>query len=160
MTTHQQHSKHPSATRLLLRASILFFSSLVFTSASWAGALHDAAEMGNLAQIQQLVSAGADVSEIDARGIWPLLAAVTDGNVATIALLLKLKANPNQTDQYQYTALHEAANLGHHDVVELLINAKANVNARDINGITPLGYAMRSSSQEAVALLQDVGGIQ
>ena len=158
MTTHQQRRKNPLNIHALLQVSILFFGC--WASNGWAGALHDAAETGNLSKIEQLATAGADVNEVDSRGIWPLLAAVTDGNTATVALLLKLKANPNQTDQYQYSALHEAASLGHHEVVELLIDAKADINARDINGITPLGYAMRSPSQEAVALLQGVGGIQ
>ena len=145
MTTHSQPIKNPLATHLILQLGILFFGSISFASTGWAGPLHDAAETGNLNQVQQLVAA---------------VAAVTDGNTATVALLLKLKANPNQADQYQYTALHEAASLGYRDVAELLIDAKAGVNARDINGITPLGYALRSSSQEAVTLLQDVGGIQ
>lgn len=160
MTTYSQDINKSQAACRSPHISILFFGIVLFTSTGWAGALHDAAETGNLTQIQQLVAAGNDVSEVDSRGIWPLLAAVTDGNAATVALLLKLKADPNQMDQYQYSALHEAASLGHHDVVELLIDAKANINARDINGITPLGYAMRSPSQEAVALLQGVGGIQ
>lgn len=130
--------KRPLVALYLLPASTLFLGSLLFVSTSWAGPLHDAAETGNLSRIQQLVDAGSDVAKVDARGIWPLLAAVTDGNSATVTLLLKLNADPNQTDQYQYSALHEAASLGHHNIVELLIDAKANINARDINGITPL----------------------
>ena len=154
----RNHSRNNAGDHLFL--VILFSISVVCSTTSWAGALHDAAETGNLSQIQQLVAAGADVSEVDSRGIWPLLAAVTEGNAATVALLLKLNANPNQVDQYQYSALHEAASLGYHNVVELLIDAKANINARDINGITPLGYAMRSSNPETITLLQDIGGIQ
>jgi ankyrin repeat protein len=138
----------------------MFFAAMFVSAACWAGALHDATETGNLARIKQLVSAGADVNEIDNRGIWPLLAAVTDGNLEAIKLLLALHANPNQADHYQYSALHEAANLGYPAALELLIDANADINARDINGITPLGYALRSSSAEAVALLQRMGGIQ
>lgn len=166
MTTQTQQSRYRSRNHFRNHSGAnsffvtLFSASVFFSTASWAGALHDAAETGDLSRIQQLSAAGADVSAVDSRGIWPLLAAVTEGNAATVALLLKLNANPNQADQYQYTALHEAASLGYHDIMELLIDAKANINARDINGITPLGYALRSSSQETITLLRDMGGIQ
>lgn len=152
-------------TGVLFRLSTLmlattFFAAMFVSVTCWAGALHDATETGNLARIKQLVSAGADVNEIDNHGIWPLLAAVTDGNLEAIRLLLALHADPNQADHYQYSALHEAASLGYPAALQLLIDANANINARDINGITPLGYALRSSSAEAVALLQRMGGIQ
>lgn len=138
----------------------LFFVALLFSTASGAGPLHDAAETGNLAQIQRLIADGADIAAADSRGIWPLLAAVTTGNTAAVELLLRLKADPNQTDRYQYSALHEAASLGYYDVVKTLISANARINLRDVSGITPLGYALRSSSPETAALLQDMGGIQ
>jgi ankyrin repeat protein len=158
MTTQRQHTINYRGAHVFLAA--LFFACGTISTAGWAGALHDAAETGNLARIQQLVAAGADVSAVDSRGIWPLLAAVTEGNTSTVELLLKLNADPNQEDQYQYSALHEAASLGYHDIMELLIDAKASINARDINGITSLGYALRSSSREAVTLLKDIGGMQ
>ena len=144
----------PNSTRWLLAITLLFFFS-----GSWAEPLHDAVEAGNLAKVRKLVAASADINQIDDRGIWPLLAAVTDGNTAMVKLLLELKADPNLEDQYHYSALHEAASLGYRDVVEMLIQAKANINARDINGITPLGYAMRSPSEEVVILLQRSGAI-
>lgn len=164
MTTQAKHFRHclgaPLFFRGLFTVSVVV-ASVFFATTSWAGALHDAAEAGNLTQIQQLVASGADVNEVDARGIWPLLAATTNGNVTTVALLLKLNANPNQTDRYHYSALHEAASLGYADVLKLLIAANADINARDINGITPLGYALRSSpNPKAMALLQSAGGIQ
>ena len=171
--TQRQHATRlflPFTAGLLLRGSRLhisrwmlaatIFFTIFFSTLSWAGALHDATETSNLARIKQLVAAGADINEIDDRGIWPLLAAVTDGNLEAIRLLLALHADPNQTDHYQYSALHEAASLGYPAALELLIDANANINARDISSITPLGYALRSSSSEAVALLQRMGGIQ
>ena len=160
MTTRRLYIQRLLTIRLLLRISILLLGGLFFAPSSWAGALHDAAETGNLTRIQQLVADGADISEVDERGIWPLLAAVTYGDVEAVALLLKLHADPNQMDQYRYSALHEAASLGYPDVVKLLIDAKANINVRDINDMTPLGYAMTSPSEEVVILLQSVGGIQ
>lgn len=127
-------------------------------TAVWAGPLHDAAEVGDLAKARQLVeSHSADISEIDHRGIWPLLAAVSDGNIKMVELLLELKADPNQLDQYRYSALHEAASLGFHKVIEILALSHADLNAHDINDITPLGYAMRSQSKEAVEVLQNLG---
>jgi len=140
---------------------ILGLVLLLWVACSWAGPLHDAVEVGDTARvIHFLETQSADVNEIDHRGIWPLLAATSDGNVEMVTLLLKFKADPNQHDQYQYSALHEAASLGFRDVMEILIQAKADINARDINGITPLGYAMRSHSQDAVVLLKDSGAIQ
>jgi ankyrin repeat protein len=141
----------------LLLGIVLLFC----TASAWAGPLHDAVEVGDLARVKRLVATqSVDINEIDQRGIWPLLAAATDGNTAMVRLLLKLGADPNQHDQYQYSALHEAASLGYRDVIEVLIEAKADINVRDINSITPLGYAVRSPSLEAAALLKDFGATQ
>jgi len=107
--------------------------------------------------IKQLILQGADINEIDARGIWPLLAATTYGNAQTVELLIDLGADPNLADQYNYTALHEAATLGYHDVANLLIEARANINIRDINSFTPLGYAKRSGTQAVIDLLESHG---
>lgn len=138
--------------------------SLVFifcVSGTWAGPLHDAVEVGNLAKVRQLVaSKSVDINKIDRRGIWPLLAATSDGNVAMVKLLLVLKADVNLTDQYNYSALHEAATLGFDEVIEILVLANATMNLRDVNSITPLGYAMRSQSMEAVEVLQNLGATQ
>ena len=129
-----------------------------FLGTAAAGPLHDAVEMGNLEKVRQLVEQqSADINEIDGRGIWPLLAATTSGNVKMVKLLLELQADPNRADPYRYTALHEAASLGYPRVVEALIEAKAEINGRDINHITPLGYALRSSSSQAVTLLEQAG---
>jgi ankyrin repeat protein len=139
---------------------LLMVLSLLPTLA-WAGPLHDAVEVGDLNRVRLLVEReSADISEIDHRGIWPLLAAASDGNTAMVKLLLKLHAHPNQLDQYHYSALHEAASLGFRDVVAILIHARADINARDINDITPLGYAVRSSSLATAKLLKDFGGTQ
>lgn len=144
-----------------LHPRILGLVLLFCTASTWAGPLHDAVEVGDLARVKRLVEMqSADINEIDQRGIWPLLAAATYGNTAMVELLLKLGADPNQHDQYQYTALHEAASLGFRDVIEVLIEAKADINLRDINSITPLGYAVRSPSLEAAELLQQFGAIQ
>jgi ankyrin repeat protein len=142
--------------KLTLSLALCFYMAV-----AWAGPLHDAVEAGDLHKVRKLVETqAADISEIDSRGIWPLLAAATDGNVDMVELLLELHADPNQQDQYHYSALHEAASLGFRDVIETLIQAGAEINARDINGITPLGYALRSSSVEAANLLQDFGATQ
>lgn len=108
-------------------------------------------------RIKQLVSQGEDINEIDNRGIWPLLAAVTYGDNRSVELLLELGANPNLKDQYNYTALHEAASLGYPVVAETLIKAKARLNTRDISSFTPLGYAKRSGNQEVIELLEAHG---
>lgn len=144
----------------LLKLTICLALFLCMTGA-WAGPLHDAVETGNLSKVRKLVEQqAADISEVDKRGIWPLLAAATDGNVDMVELLLALQADPNQQDQYHYSALHEAASLGFRDVIEILIQAGAEINTRDINGITPLGYALRSSSVDAANLLKEFGATQ
>ena len=135
-----------------LRLAVLCIG-LLLTFTSRAGELHFAAEIGANQRVIQLVSQGANINEIDDRGIWPLLAAVTYGNLKTVALLLLLGADPNLADRYHYTALHEAAGLGYRQITEHLINAKADLNQRDINNYTPLGYAMRGGHQAVIELL-------
>lgn len=146
----------PRAGRLPLA---LLFIALTWPLAAWAGKLHFAAEIGDTQRIAQLVRLGADINEIDNRGIWPLLAAVTYDNREAVALLLQLGAEPNLADQYNYTALHEAACLGYREVAEILIEAKADINKRDINGYSPLGYAVRCGHQGVIELLQAHGAI-
>ena len=56
-------------------------------------------------RIEQLIQHGENINEIDERGIWPLLAAVTYGDKQSVELLLKLGADPNLADQYNYSVL-------------------------------------------------------
>lgn len=146
------YKPYPTLSVLLLLISLLLSVDLL------AGPLHGAAEIGAIDRIEQLIQQGADVNEIDNRGIWPLLAATTYGNTRSVVVLLKHGANPSQADKYNYTALHEAATLCYPDVAEKLIGARANINVRDINSYTPLGYAQLSGCQEVINLLESHGG--
>jgi ankyrin repeat protein len=140
--------------------TLVLLTGLLLTPALWAGPLQDAAEIGDTVKIRTLVHQGADINQIDDRGIWPLLAATTYDQIDTMKLLLKLGANPNQVDQYAYSALHEAASMGYRDAAEILVDAKADINARDINGLSPMDYALLSGNPDAIEYFQQLGAIQ
>src|SRR3990172_7504907 len=84
-------------------------------------ALIAAARDGNLAQVQALLDAGANVNAVDEFGKTPLHGAAARGHVEVVrALRAAAGANVNARDDFGRTPLHEAAERGHVEVVRAL----------------------------------------
>ncbi|MBL7115693.1 MAG: ankyrin repeat domain-containing protein [Kiritimatiellae bacterium] len=127
-----------------------------------------AAAKGDLAVIEKLLSAGADVNATSVysgkpgSGCTPLHLAVVSGQLEAAGLLLKKGAdiNARAVDQHKGTPLHWAAFVGRLDAVRFLIKAGANVKEKDANGSTPLGAARVQviPSADRPAIVKLLGG--
>ncbi|HML74438.1 MAG TPA: ankyrin repeat domain-containing protein [Anaerohalosphaeraceae bacterium] len=126
--------------------------------------LADSFEAKDIAELRELITAGADVNVVNKIGFTPLWVASSRGYTEMVELLLDAGANPNVVMCFSscdgrvlsgLTALGPA--LDHHEIVNLLIAAGANVNAADSWGITPLSKAFRAGLIKTVKLLEEAG---
>jgi ankyrin repeat protein len=117
-------------------------------------ALLDAATRGDVAEMDRLIAAGADVNALV--GSWtPLLRAALNGHETAIAALLAAGAHVDAMNNAGYTPLVYAAFKGHAPAIDALLAAGANVDHALDGGETALYCAsMQGHLDAAVALLQ------
>ncbi|HET9195953.1 MAG TPA: ankyrin repeat domain-containing protein [Vicinamibacterales bacterium] len=130
---------------------------LLPAAAAAAGPLVDAAERGNLAEIQALVKKGADINAARVDGLTALHAAVYADRLDIVDVLLAAGAKAAATDRYGVTPLYLAAVNGNADIVRRLIDAGADPNATDAGGETVLMTAARTGSPAALRVLLERG---
>jgi len=136
--------------------------------------LHEAARMGNIAQLKSHFHWGCDVNLRDEYGRTPLHVAAEAGQAGAVRQLIAKDADVNAArstmktylvvlkcgmhiDAHRWTPLHLAALDGHVDVAKLLIDNGADVNAYVRQGGTPLGIATYQMHTEFVELLKKKG---
>jgi TonB family protein len=91
-------------------------------------ALYEAAESGDLAEINELLNAGANVNcALDGDGS-PLIGAARKGRLAAVRLLLDRGADPNLAVSGDGNPLIMAAREGHAEVVSLLLERGASID--------------------------------
>jgi ankyrin repeat protein len=95
-------------------------------------ALLDAAYLGETAEIQSLLNAGADIDAKSGSGNTPLTLAARQNQAEACALLLEKGADVNAADNYGRTALIYAAIWGHLKVCRLLVWHGADTGIREI----------------------------
>jgi len=136
--------------RFWLQSLLLILLASV-TSASNAGAIHDAARSGDLEQIQRLIVKGTDVNEYSNQNETPLIIASLAGQGEIVGYLLQRGADIDARNTTGLTALHAAAYAGHADIVTLLVVRGAAVNdAENLFGVTPLHLASEENHIETV----------
>jgi cytohesin len=121
--------------------------------------LHIAAERGDLATIDRLLKAGADVNvqvrSDEARdtdwGNTPLHLAARDGQVDAVRLLLDRGANINARNDRGVTPLHRS--IAHPEVTQLLLDRGAQIDATDTQGRTALHWAAYDPQAKASEVL-------
>ena len=91
-------------------------------------ALYEAAEEGNIVEINRLLDAGANVNSAVQGDGSPLIGAARNGHLRAVTLLLDRGADPNMPVQGDGNPIIMAAREGHVEVVELLLNRGANIN--------------------------------
>lgn len=121
-------------------------------------ALWRAARAGDVAQVQRLLDAGADVSAADVDGETPLHAAARAGAVDVVRLLLSHRVPVAARSRHGATALHLAARENNLEVVRELLAASADANARDAFGCTPLHDAAGCDADLVLRMLLDARG--
>ena len=130
-----------------------------------------AIKSGNLAIVQQLIAAGANVNARDKQGSTPLHRAVltqpAEFATGLVTTLLRAKADPNAMRPKGGTPLHNlvfgAENLPEPAVAQIatmLAQHGADVNLpASFDGATPLDIARAKGNQPAVTLLTAMGGV-
>jgi ankyrin repeat protein len=116
----------------------------------------DAAESGDLAEVQRLV--GEDPGLLEAQEDWPLggtplMFASKGGHVGVVRWLLDEGAAINAQSECGYTAVWWASCKGHLSVVRLLLERGANPTFQEEEGSTPLLRASSEGHLEVVRLL-------
>ena len=121
--------------------------------------VHVAAFYNQVYALGLLIRAGANVNQVDRRGLTPLQWAAIRGSAEAAALLIKNKADVNQASEPDKhdprfmmgpdqgaiagdTALHLAALGGETNIVQLLLKAGADVKAFNTSQLTPLDLAI------------------
>ena len=123
-------------------ALVAVVTLLLATPSVLAGPLHDAVKDGDLAQLQELIEAGEDLSTQDKFVGTALHWAALKGEVEAAQLLVAAGADTNvQAGTVEITPLHLAAEKGNDEIVILLLEGGANVNALNLEGTTPLHLA-------------------
>lgn len=105
-------------------------------------ALHWAAYMGSVQNIDVLLRCGANPNSTDYTSTTPLHAAAGLGSVACVDALINGGASMDPRDRFGATPLHYASAQGHMDVVEVLLDRGADCEAQNYFGETPISYAI------------------
>jgi hypothetical protein len=122
-------------------------------------ALHAAAERGQTALTDALLTAGCSPHIADFQQYTPLLLAANGGHLACVERLLAAGADARATAVRGWTALHGAAWGGHALVVQRLLAAGALPNAPAAQlAATPLHIAAATGHHDCCASLLAAGG--
>jgi ankyrin repeat protein len=115
---------------------------LAWSTTTFCGEIHDAAKIGNLVKVKELLKDNPDiVFSKDNKDMTPLHWAAVMGKKPIAELLLDNKADINVKTNEGFTPLHMAAGNTQKDIVELLLAKGADVNAKNKKGLTPLHCA-------------------
>lgn len=120
-------------------------------------ALLEVAEDGDIADIEELLRAGANVNGVVPGDGTPLIAAAGEGQLETVRYLLDRGADPNLPASGDGNPLIAAAREGHDDVVRLLLDRGADPNRAVDGDGNPLIGAASEGHASVVTLLLDRG---
>jgi ankyrin repeat protein len=121
-------------------------------------ALHWAVRADDVAAVQLLIGAHAQVGASNRYGITPLYLAAKNGDPAVVELLLAAGADANATLPEGETVLMTAARTGNPAVIRALVAHGAQVNAKESwQGQTPLMWAASQNNAAAVRTLIELG---
>eukprot|EP00050_Salpingoeca_kvevrii_P005977 m.286733 g.286733 ORF g.286733 m.286733 type:complete len:1330 (+) comp11636_c0_seq1:36-4025(+) len=115
--------------------------------------LHFAAGYNQLAVVQCLIDAGADVNAQDRGGLIPLHNAASYGHNEVAEVLIDNGSEVNAKDKWSFSPLHEAASKGRTQMCTLLLQHGADANSRNEDGKTPLQLA---TAEDVIVLLNAV----
>jgi ankyrin repeat protein len=124
------------------------------------GPIHLAAEAGNGAMVEFLLSKGAEVNLKANKNVTALHLASSGGRREVVKALILRGADVNAADTEGGTPLHRAAEGGYADILQALISRGGEVNLKDSQGKTPLFLARSNNRKEAADFLQKSGAAE
>ena len=137
--------------------SVIAVSLLLWSYSAFAGEIHDAAQVGDLAKVKSLVGKNHDIlSSRDDRGITPLYYAALNGRTEVVKYLIERGADVNETLSNRMSPLHVAASK-YKEIVLLLVNNGADVNLNSYDDSSPLHSAAYSGNIEIAEILLNKG---
>lgn len=114
--------------------------------------IYQAAALGNVKFVKQLIDAGADVNKgKQNQQSTPLMIAAAKGHIEIVNMLLAAKASVNDADSNAMTPLLHA--VAHPDITKIIIAAGANVNHENNKGETALHLAAEGDYVQTVQAL-------
>ena len=117
-------------------------------------ALHIVTRRSDATYLGYLISRGAAINALDARGNTPLMIAVSGNCMSCIDTLLGRRANVNLANASGETPLIRAVQLRNRDLAEKLLKAGANPDQADrIAGMTARDYAKADNRSPALTQL-------
>jgi ankyrin repeat protein len=143
----------PTVRRLLAKRPALANGS---AGESWTP-LDRAARAGQVAVMEVLLAAKADVNSRGSTKQTPLFGAANEGRIEAVNLLLGAGAAIDAADEKGRTALIYILSSKHDDIMKLLIEKGTNVNAKDTDGDSALDLAVSFGKYELADLLRAKG---
>ena len=123
--------------------------------------LFEAAALGDVPRLRELLEVGADPNEFAPDGFTPLTLAAFFKRPAAVRLLLERGADVHQrarNEQIQVLPIHSAAaDGGSVEIVQMLLDAGADVNAEQPGGFTAIDAARQEDNAELEQLLLERG---
>jgi ankyrin len=117
----------------------------------------DAAQSGDRAAVQKLISQKADVNAPQVDGSTALHWAVYRDDAQLLDLLIRARADVNPTTREGVTPLAMASLYGNAAMIDRLIKAGADVKQRGPNGETMVMFAARNGNPQALTVLLEAG---
>ena len=118
----------------------------------------DAAWMGEVEVVQDLLSLGVDVDARDSEHDETALMLASRKNHTQIAeYLINSGANVHATDRFGKSALSYASRAGANDIIRILINHGSAVDATDDDGNSSLFHAITGGHNDTTLLLINSG---
>jgi len=114
-----------------------------------------AAELGNVAVLEEILSNGQNPNTRFADGGTALHVAARYGHESAVKLLLEEGANPNLRDMVGATPLHWAAMLAPPALLDVLLERGADPLIKDDDGETPLDWAEREGNDRHASKLRE-----
>jgi ankyrin repeat protein len=112
-----------------------------------------ASSIGNVQEIERLITKGANINSYTAEGATPLIFAVSNRQTRAVKALLKYHPKLDEFTTNWETALMVAVKNNYDTIAEDLIRAGAEVDFADNNGASPLHYASLNGYTGMVDLL-------
>ena len=133
----------------------LVLLSAIYGTATYSMDIFQTAQNGNIARLQELISARVNINQQNGYGETPLLLASKQGNLDIVQALITAEADVNLHDNNYHGPLHVAAFAGNIATIQALIAAGADIDLQNVYGNTPLIIALKLHQDKTADLLVD-----